>query len=105
MNWLMGKNSHPSIENKLLIYKTVMKPTWRYGVEVRGCASKSNISIMQRSQSKIPRAIANAPWYVTNHTLHTEYNIPYLSDVIYERINKHHYKREAHPNPFLDPLL
>ena len=59
---------------------------------------------MQRSQSKILRATANGPWYVTNHTLHTDFNIPYISDVIRERINKHD-KLEAHPNPLLEPLL
>jgi len=60
---------------------------------------------MQRSQSKILRAIANAPRYVTNHTLHTDFNIPYLRDVIHKRSNKHHIKLEAHPNPLLEPLL
>jgi hypothetical protein len=60
---------------------------------------------MQRSQSKTLRAIANAPWYVTNHTLHTDLNIPYLSEDIHGRINKHHNNLEAHPNPLLEPLL
>jgi len=92
------KKSHLSIENKLLIYKAVIKPAWSYGIELWGCASKSNIVIMHRSQSKILRAIANAPWYVTNHTLHTDFNIPYVTDVIRERINKHHNTLEAHPN-------
>jgi len=96
------KKSHLAIENKLLIYKAVIKPIWRYGIELWGCASKSNIVIMQRSQSKILRAIANAPRYVTNHTLHTDFNIPYVSDVIHERINKHHNNLVAHPNPLLE---
>ena len=60
---------------------------------------------MQRSQSKILRVIANVPYYVTNHTLHTDFNMPYVSDVIHERINKHHNKLVAHPNPLLAPLL
>ena len=51
-----------------------------------------------QSHSKCPR-------YVTNHTLHTDFNIPYVSDVIHERINKHHNKPEAHPNPLLQPTL
>ena len=55
--------------------------------------------------TNILRATANAPWYVTNHTLHREFNIPYVSDVIHERINKHHNNQEAHPNPLLEPLL
>ena len=85
---LIGKKSHPSTENRLLIYKAVIKPTRSYGIELRDCASKSNIVNMQRSQSKILRAIANSSWYITNHTLHTDFNIPYVSDVIHERINK-----------------
>ena len=47
----------------------------------------------------------NTPRYVTNHTLHTDFNIPYVNDVIHERINKHHNKLEVHPNPLLEPLL
>jgi phosphoserine aminotransferase len=54
---------------------------------------------------QILRAIANAPRYVTNHTLHTDFNNPYVSDVIHEGLNKHHIKLEVHPNPLLEPLL
>ena len=88
ISWLMGKKSHPSIENKLLIYKDVMKPIWSYGIDLWGCARKFNIVIMQRSQSKVLRTIANAPWYVTNHFLRTDFIIPYVSDANHERINK-----------------
>jgi hypothetical protein len=31
--------------------------------------------------------------------------MPYVSDVILEKIDKHHIKLEAHPNPLLEPLL
>jgi hypothetical protein len=86
INWLIGKKSHLSIENKLLIYKAVIKLIWSYGIELWGCASKSNIVIVQRSQSKILRAIASAPRNVTNHTLDIDFHIPYVSDVIHERI-------------------
>ena len=95
---MIGKNSHLSIEYKLLNYKAVMKLIWSYGIELWGCASKSNMVIMQRSQSKILRAIANAPRYVTNNTLHTDFNIPYVRDVIHEGITIHQNNLEAHPN-------
>jgi hypothetical protein len=52
MYWLIGRNSKLSLENKMLLYKTIIKQIWTYGVEIWGCASKSNISIIQRSQSK-----------------------------------------------------
>ena len=56
------KKSHLSVENKLRVYKVAIKPIWSYGIELWGCASKSNVVIMQRSQSKILRAITNSPW-------------------------------------------
>ena len=104
INWLIGRKSNLSIENKLLVYKAVIKLIWTYGIEFWGCASKSNTAIMQRAQSKILRTIRNAPWYVTKHTLHTELNIPYVSEVINERINKHLNKLESHPNTLVETL-
>jgi len=104
ITWLIGKKSNLSIENKILVYKAVIKPIWAYGIEIWGCASKSNTAIMYRAQSKILRTVTNAPWCVTNHTLHTDLNIPYISDVINERINKHLSKSESHPNPLVETL-
>jgi len=98
------KISHLSTENTLLIYKAVIKPICSYGIELWCCARKSNILMTQRSQYNILTAIANTSWYVTNHTLYTNFNIPYVSEVIHERISKHN-KLEAHPNPLLQPLL
>ena len=66
MYWLIGKHSPLSLENKLLIYKTVLKPVWTYGVELWGCASKSYIAVIQRYQSKLLRFIASAARYVSN---------------------------------------
>jgi hypothetical protein len=60
----------------IFIYKTVLKPVWTYGIELRGCATKSNIAVIQRYQSKHLRSITNAPWYVSNHTLHFDLHIP-----------------------------
>jgi hypothetical protein len=90
LNWLLGRKSNLAIENKLLIYKTTIIPIWTYGLELWGCASKSNISILQRSQSKILRMIADAPWYVSNATLHADLGISYVQDAIHQKCNKHH---------------
>jgi hypothetical protein len=62
MYWLIGRNSKLSLENKILLL--IIIPIWTYGAEILGCASKSNISIIQKSLSKILRMIANAPWHV-----------------------------------------
>jgi hypothetical protein len=36
---------------------------------------------------------------------HSDLKVPYVRDVIHERIGKHHTRLEAHPNPLLVPLL
>ena len=81
--------------------QAVIKQIWSYGIELWGCGSTFNLVITQRSQSKILRAIANAnaPRYVTNHTLRTDFN------VIHAKINKNHNKPETHHSPLLEPLL
>ena len=99
INWLIGRNSNISLENKLLVYKAVTKPIWTCGIELWGCASKSNVAIIQRSQSKVLRSIANAPCFVPNHKVHTDLNIPYVNEVINERTNKHLNTLQSHPNP------
>jgi len=78
---------------------------WTYGIALWGCASKSNISIIQRYQSKLLRTIKNAPWYVTNQTLHSDLCIPYIHSVLQDYIHKHRSALEVHSNPLVEPLL
>jgi hypothetical protein len=68
--WLLGRKSNLSVDNKLLLYKSIITPTWTYGIELWGCASKSNIAVIQRCQSKILTATVDAPRYVTNDTMY-----------------------------------
>jgi hypothetical protein len=46
MYWLMGRQSELTIENKLLVYKTILKPIWTYGAPLWASASTSNIKIL-----------------------------------------------------------
>jgi hypothetical protein len=36
MYWILGTKSELLIENKLLIYKTILKPIWTYGIPLWG---------------------------------------------------------------------
>jgi hypothetical protein len=94
-----GDNVH-----EIMRYKTIIIPIWTYGLELWGCASKSNISIIQRSQSKILRMI-DAPWYDSNAALHDHLGISYLQDSIHQKCNKHPTTLETHENPLLKTLL
>jgi hypothetical protein len=101
LDWLLGRKSHLNLENKILLYKAGIKPIWTYGIELWGCASKTNIDIIQRLQSKILKAMTNAPWHMSNDTLHNDLGIPIIYDVIKERSNKHHNRLERHTNPLM----
>lgn len=41
-------------------------------IELKGCASKLSIVIMQCYQSTILRLLADVPCFVSNHILHTD---------------------------------
>lgn len=103
--WLLGRQSPLSLENKVLVYKVAIKPIWTYGIELWGCASNSSIAILQRCQSQILRTMADALWYISNFTLHSDLGIPFIKDVLQERSAKHYDRIEVHHNALLQPLL
>jgi hypothetical protein len=49
--------------------------------------------------------IVDAPWYVSNATLHADLGISYVQDAIHQKCNKHHITLETHENPLLKTLL
>jgi hypothetical protein len=51
--WFIGRKSPALLESKVLLYKTIIKLIWTYGIELWGCASKSHMAQMHRSQAKI----------------------------------------------------
>jgi len=65
---MAGRKSQLSLENKLLVYKVILKPVWTYGNKLWGTASNSNLETLERFQSKVLRIITDAPWYVPNQT-------------------------------------
>jgi len=101
---LIGRNSTLSTQNKLLLYKTVLRPIWTYGLELWGSAKASNIKKIQSVQSQILRAIVNAPWYISNDTLHNDLNIPYVADLARTKYQSFHSKLSSHPNPLVQSL-
>jgi hypothetical protein len=103
--WLIVKHSPLSLENKLLIYKALLKPVWTYGLELWGCATKSNIAVIQRYQSKLLRTITNAPRYVSSHTLHSDLHVPHVRTVFQERTANHCTALDSHPNPLIETLV
>ena len=58
---LLCPRSPLSLRLKLLLYKSLLRPIWTYGIQLFGAAKKSNLSVLQRFQSKCLRLITGAP--------------------------------------------
>jgi hypothetical protein len=83
MSWLLGRKSKLSIENKLLLFKCIIKPIWTYGIHLWGCIKPSYTKIIQSFQFKVLPLITNARWYVSNLTLHNNLQIPFVIEEIH----------------------
>jgi len=104
MYWIIGRKSKLSLENKILIYKTNLKPIWTYGIPFCGRASNSNIEILQRFQNKVLRSIVNAPRYVPNTILHTDLQIPTVKAEITNFSTKYREEIITHPNELIPAI-
>jgi hypothetical protein len=49
--------------------------------------------------------IVDAPWYVSNATLHADLGISYVHEVIHQKCNELHTRLRTHENPLLKTLL
>ena len=65
-----------SLENKLLVYKVILKPVWAYGIQLWDTASNSNLEILERFQSKVLRIITEAPWFIPNTVIKHDFQVP-----------------------------
>ena len=101
---LLGRQSKLTLSQKLLIYNTILKPTWTYGVEVWGSAKASNILHLQRFQSKVLRHITDTQFYVSNQTLQTDLSVPFVQDLASSRYQSFHASFAVHPNPLVRQL-
>lgn len=98
MYWLIGRNSTLSVHNKLLVYKQILQPVWTYGSQLWGCASKSNIEIIQRFQNRVLRNVVDAPWYTRNSDLHRDLEIDTVTQTISKFASSHERRLLHHEN-------
>ena len=98
MYWLTSRNCKHSIENKLKIYKAIIKPIWTYGIPLWGTAAMNHINKLESLQSKILRTIVNAPWYVRNEDIRRDLKIPTVKKEIGRYAEKYKERMATHPN-------
>lgn len=104
LEWLLGRRSRLSVENKILIYKAVLKPVWTYGIQLWGSAKTSNTEILQRFQNGVLKSIANAPWYTRMDELHEYLNMPTVKQEIVNNTRKYRDRIVHHRNKLAQSL-
>ena len=92
---LLDNISKVIMTNKLLMYNTVIKPTW-----TRIMGFNQTIEALQ---SKMHHP-SNAPFYVSNLTLHSDLKVPFVSDLASSLYQKFHSTLHLHPNPLVQSL-
>lgn len=105
LSWLIGRQSPLSLHNKLLVYKTIIKPIWTYGIELWGSSSNSNIEILQRFQNIALRTISSSPWFVRNTEIHEHLKMPTVKEEVTEHSRKYKNRLKGHKNELARDLL
>ncbi|CAG9132404.1 unnamed protein product [Plutella xylostella] len=105
LNWLIGRQSPLSLNNKLLVYKCTIKPIWTYGIQLWGSASNSNLKILQRFQNKVLRDISGATWYTRNAEIHEYLGMPTVKEEICSYSSKYQDRLQGHTNKLARDLL
>jgi hypothetical protein len=98
MYWLLGRKSKLSTSNKLLTYKTILKPIWTYRIELWGTASTSNIEILERFQLKTLHIRVEAPWYVPNTVMRRDFQTPTVKEEIRRYSSQYSARLSTHQN-------
>jgi hypothetical protein len=96
MYWLMGRRSALTTNNRLVLYKQILKQVWTYGIQLWGCTKPSNIAIIQRFQNEVLRAIVNAPWYVRDADFHRDLKLEMVTAEIKMFARKHEERLHHH---------
>lgn len=105
LSWLLGRQSRLSLSNKLLVYKAIIKPIWTYGIELWGCASTSNIEILQRFQNTALRTISSAHWFVRNTEIHEYLEMLTVKEEVCKNSKRYKERLNKHTNKLARNLL
>jgi len=103
--WIIGHKSQLSLENKLPVYKVILKPVWTYRIQLWGNASNSNLEILEWFQSKVLHIITDAPWYVPNIIIKCHLQIPKVKQEAWKFSSNYRKRLDTHPNNLANTLF
>ena len=79
---LIHRRSTLNTENKMLLFKTALRPIYAYASPILTTIANTHINKLQIMQNKILKMILNLPWYTPTALLHEQNNIELVKDFI-----------------------
>lgn len=101
---LLNRRSKLSAENKLIIYKSIIRPTMTYAATVWGYAANCHMKKLQTIQNKTLRLVFDAPWFVRNTQLHQDAQLPTIREFLQDSATKLYGTIQDHDNPLIRTL-
>ena len=95
---LTSRNSTLSIENKLKIYKTIIKSIWTYKIPLWETAAMSNINKLESLQSKMLKTKVDVRWHVRNQDIGKDLKIPTFKEEIVRQRETYKGRMATQPN-------
>ena len=98
LGWLIGRRSKLNIDNKLLLYKQIIRLTWAYGAQIWGCAAPTHLNVIQRVQNSVLRSIVKAMRYERNSDIHRDLGMETVPQYINKLAQNYEARLHAHSN-------
>ncbi|GBM35214.1 RNA-directed DNA polymerase from mobile element jockey [Araneus ventricosus] len=102
---LVALHSHLSFNNKVLLFKQVLRPILSYYAQIWGLTAKTHLKKIQSLQNKILRIITNAPWFVRNEITHNDLHIESIEDHIKKLSRKFFLRIAERKNPLINSQI
>lgn len=104
LRYLFTRSSRLSLKNKLLLFKTCIRPIMTYGCIVWGCTAATNLQKLQVIQNKMLKLCTNSHWYERMDKVHQDLRIRTFLAEIKKLAWKFHRGIPRIPNPVLHSI-
>lgn len=101
---LISEKSHLNLNNKLLIYKSILRPIIAYASPVFAGAAQMHLKRLESLQCDIIKIITKLPWYCRYKTIISNLNIPSVHKFLFIASEKFFATTKDHLNPLINNL-
>ena len=100
--WIICRKSQLSFENKLLVYKVILRDLWN---RTMGNFIKLKSEILERFRSKVLRIITDAPWYVPSAIIKRDLQVPTVRQEARQYGANYRKRLDTHPSSLANALF